>query len=106
MNKIHLVRALLLAGALAAAGAAHGALLGDKEASETSTVSTQTWFFPDGSSHTVNLGATASVPAAPETHVMGAAPALLDDDSPLQAASTPTQTWFFPDGSSHTVKVH
>ena len=102
MNRTFLSRALLLAGLLAAAGAAQGASLLDDEASSLSATPTETWFFPDGSSHTPNLTAQSTEPAAPDTTAMGAGPAPLLEESE-HAWAPPSQTWFFPDGSRHTV---
>ncbi len=105
MNRTTLSRALLLAGALAASSAAHAFSLGDEEASNTASAPTQTWFFPDGSSHTVMADAApAAAPASPDTTVLGAGPARIDDESSNDAVTQSTQTWFFPDGSSHTVR--
>lgn len=99
MKHINLSRALLLAGVLAASGAAH-AVSFDDDASLQSSTHAQTWFFPDGSSHTVNLAAQAQ---APDTTALGAGPAsLLGDES--QASNTQTETWFFPDGHSVTIR--
>lgn len=99
MNRKSLSRALL-AGMLVAAGAAQA----------ESNLVTQTWFFPDGSNHTVMLdGRTSTMTAgAPDTTVLGAGPAnstssMLDDTWSDEASNVSTQTWFFPDGSNHTI---
>lgn len=105
MNRISLCRALLLAGVLAGAGAAN-AVLPDDESSAPSSIQTQTWYFPDGSSHTVRLDGPALTASAPDTTVLGAGGAMTLADEAIDAPPGPvTQTWFFPDGSSHTVRL-
>lgn len=106
MNRNCLPRALVLAGILAAAGAAHPAAMPDEESSAQASVQTQTWFFPDGSSHPVRLDGPALTASVPDTTVLGAGPTMpLADDASDEGTHTVTQTWFFPDGSRHTVHM-
>jgi hypothetical protein len=106
MKRNTLFRAMLLAGLLAASGAAQAAV---DDLSPTSSVQMQTWYFPDGSNHTVMSTPRPGASGPPDTSVLGAGPASLPTpmlDEPVEEASNViTQTWFFPDGSNHTMVV-
>jgi len=98
MKTTSLFRAVLAGAALAACGAAQAQFDDDLHAAGPQT---QTWFFPDGSSHTVRV-TNPTEQASLRTTAMGGPPSVADEDS-AQASNTVTQTWFFPDGTSRTV---
>ncbi|HEX2545726.1 MAG TPA: hypothetical protein VHL79_12645 [Ramlibacter sp.] len=106
MKRSSLTPAWLLAGVLAASGAAQAAL--DDVSVPSSGPQMQTWYFPDGSNHTV-LQTAADASSPPDTTVLGAGPApgslALRDEAEDAAANVVTQTWIFPDGSNHTVML-
>jgi hypothetical protein len=104
MKRNALARVLLFAGVLAAGSAAQAAM--DDLSSQPSLAQTQTWYFPDGSNHTVMLTPRTGASGVPDTTVLGAGPAAtpvpLPDDTTEEASNVVTRTWFFPDGSNHT----
>jgi len=102
MKKISQSRGMLLASLLLAGGAVHAF---DPVSSGPPM---QTWYFPDGSNHTVMLTPRADVVAGePDTRVLGAGPApaapVAVEEPGHDLADVRLQTWFFPDGSNHTL---